>query len=416
MTTRRGFLRTATAAAMLAALGDARELYARSLDEHRVATGALPDPDDYLLDPGLRYLNHGSIGTTPRVVHEARQRYLEICESNPWLYMWSEPWVEPFEEVRRRAAALLGCDDREVALTHNTTEGFNLLAHGLPIEAGDEVLCSSLNHPGATNPWRHLAPVRGYRVRQFDFPVADVPTLTADDVVELHLREIGPRTRVLVLPHIDNLVGLRHPIARLASGARERGVEFVAVDGAQSLSMIPVDVRAAGVDFYAASPHKWIQAPKGTGLLYLRSEVQDRVHPMWVSAAQGSMQNSVRRFEDYGTRNRPEILTLGDALAFQARIPEADRVAQHRSVWQRARERVDATPGLHWRSPTQWELSGSLFTVAAEGRASTDLSRELFQDHGLVFRPIPLVDGARLSPNLQTPFEHLEAWFRLAGG
>ncbi len=90
----------------------------------------------------------------------------------------------------------------------------------------------------------------------------------------------------------------------------------------------------------------------------------------------------------------------------------------HEAVWRRARERVDATPGLRWRSPTSWELSGALFTVEAEGHPSPELSRRLYDEAGLVFRPIPTlgIDGARLSPNLQAPFEELETFFRLAEG
>jgi len=106
----------------------------------------------YLLSPDVLYLNHASIGTIPRAVHEARVRYLTLCESNPHLYMWGEAWVAPKEAVRSKGAALLNCTPQEIAVTHNTTEGFNLLALGLDLGAGDEVLFSSLNHGGASAP------------------------------------------------------------------------------------------------------------------------------------------------------------------------------------------------------------------------------------------------------------------------
>ncbi len=417
MTTRRSFLKSATAGAALAALADARSVFAAALEAHPVARGRLPQSGDYLLDPAVRYLNHGSIGTIPQVVHDAHRQYLRTCESNPWLYMWSDPWEEPLTEVRERGARLLGCTAQELAITHNTTEGFNLLAQGLPLGDGDEILFSTLNHPGASNPWTHMAPRRGYRVRSFDFPVLEIPHLTEEEVVELHLRQIRPETRVLVFPHVDNLVGLRHPMGALARGARERGVEFVAVDGAQAVSMIPVELEGSGVDFYAASPHKWIQSPKGLGFLYLRKEAQEAVHPMWVSAAQPWTEGTVRRFEDYGTRNRPEVMALGDALAFQEEIRMDGRESHHQELWRWTLERVEATPGLRWRSPTRWELSAALYTVEVEGHPSPQLASGLFRDHQMVFRPIQTlgVDGARLSPNLQTPREDLEAFFRVAG-
>jgi isopenicillin-N epimerase len=426
MHSRRTFLRTAAGGAAaatgaLAALAEARSWFTSELASTRPASAAmgsgapsLPTPDDYLLDPEIQYLNHGSIGTIPRAVHAAHRRYLEICESNPWLYMWDEPWIEPLEDVRRRAADLLGCGVHEMALTHNTTEGFNLLAHGLELEPGDEVLYSSLNHPGASNPWTHMAPIRGFRVRRFDFPVQDLPGLSSEEVVELHLREITDRTRVLVFPHVDNLVGLRHPMEALARGAKARGVEVVAVDGAQSVAMIPVELASSGVDVYAASPHKWVQSPKGLGLLYLREGFQDRVHPMWVSSGQPGAAGTIRRFEDYGTRNRPEVMALGDALTFQETIGDEARTAHHRNVWAGVRDRVEATEGLLWRSPRRWELSTALYNVEVEGVPSPELSSRLWEEERIVFRPIRIggIDGARLSPNLQTAPESLEAFFR----
>jgi isopenicillin-N epimerase len=420
MTHRRTFLKASALGALLGALGDARSLFAEELGQARGRGGGalLPTADDYLLEPGLRYLNHGSIGTLPRIVHEAHTRYLRLCESNPWLYMWDAPWVEPKEEVRRRAAALLGCEAEEVALTHNTTEAFNLMAQGLDLAPGDEVLFSSLNHPGASLPWEHHAPRRGYSVRQFEIPLAIIPELTESEVVDLHLQALSDRTRVLVLPHVDNTVGLRHPVEAIARAARARGVEWIAVDGAQALSMLPVDLASGDIDLYAACPHKWVQAPKGLGLLYVRKARQDALHPMWVSAAWASHAPTVRRFEDYGTRNLPELMTLGDALAFQASVDPVARERHHAQVWAAFRDAVEATPGFRWRSPTQWSLSAALYLVEVEGIPSGPLFRRLLAEEGLVFRAFrtPEVDGARLSPNLQTPFEDLTTFLERARG
>ncbi|TVR63109.1 MAG: aminotransferase class V-fold PLP-dependent enzyme [Gemmatimonadales bacterium] len=415
MTGRREFLKTgAGAAAALATLASVRQ---RFLDDLAAASPGLPDRSAYLLDPQVRYLNHGSIGTIPRLVHEAHVRYLRVCETNPWLYMWSEPWVEPIEEVRRRASSLMGVGAEDMVLTHNTTEAFNLLAHGLPLGPGDEVLYSSLNHPGASNPWTHMAPVRGFSVREFQFPVEETPGLSPDDVVALHIREIRPETRVLVFPHVDNLVGLRHPMAALARAARRAGVEVIAVDGAQTLSMIPVDLGGTEVDVYAGSPHKWVQAPKGLGVAYLRGTLQERLHPMWVSSGQPAARGSVRRFEDYGTRNRPEVLTLGSALAFQERMGPATKEAAHRRHWQEIRERVEATPELRWHSPTDWGMAAALYTVEVRGRSAFQVADELWDRHRITVRPIRIhgTEGLRLSPNHHTDPAEVEAFFRAVG-
>ena len=156
MPPRRAFLRTAAglaAAPLLEPLFRIDEAFAAELDVLSGSGRLEPGPqlrEQYLLDPDVIYFNHGSIGTMPRAVADARRRYVETCERNPWRYMWSGDWDPPRELVRAKASRYLGCDPNEMAITHNTTEGFNVLAHGLPLGPGDEVVFSSLNHPGAS--------------------------------------------------------------------------------------------------------------------------------------------------------------------------------------------------------------------------------------------------------------------------
>ena len=405
---RRAFLKRAglgaLAAPALAQIAAVRRAFAGELAAGDLAGGQLGAGlrAAYSLDEGITYLNHASIGTVPRPVQEAHRRYLEVCERNPWLYMWGGEWNRPREEARRSAAALLGCERSEVAFTHNTTEAFNLLAHGLPLAPGDEVLFSSLNHAGASACWEHLASERGLRVRRFELPLREVPGLSASDVVALHVEQIRAETRVLVFPHVDNMVGLRHPVQELASAARDRGVRFVAVDGAQTAGMIEVDVGAMGVDVYAASPHKWLQSPKGLGLTYVRRELQRQLRPMWVTWGQEQWRGSARKYEDYGTRNLPEVLTLGDAIDFQQSLGAAAKEAHHRALWRRARAAVEAHPRLRWRSPRSWELSAALWTVEVRDEPAKQVFERLFRDHGFVFRAfdLPDFDCARVSPNV----------------
>lgn len=374
--------------------------------------------DRYMLGPDVVYLNHASIGTMPRAVHEARVEYMSVCEANPWLYMWGGAWEEPRESVRAKAAALFGVDPNEVAITHNTTEGFNVLAQGLPLGPGDEVLFSSLNHDGASVCWDHYASRKGYAVRRFDFPVTDVPGLSAEDVVELHRRQIRPETRVLVFPHVDNIVGLRHPLTALTAMAKAEGVEVVAVDGAQTAGMIPLDLDASGIDAYAASPHKWIQSPKGLGLLYMRREVRESVHPMWVTWGQRRWAGSGRMFEDYGTRNLPEVLAMGDALDFQSALGPDDKVARYREIRASLKARVDADPSLSWRSSESWELGASLIGVGFEAPQANAVSVGMYEERSIVLRPFQTqgLNALRISPNTITSEAEIEALFEALDG
>jgi L-cysteine/cystine lyase len=409
---RRDLLKGAGAAALLAEIGLIRQAAAMATTEPEGVIGdsvAIPG-EDYSLDPAVTYLNHASIGTVPRVVQRAHRGYLDLCETNPWLYMWSEPWAEPREKVRTQAANLLGCDSDELALTHNTTEFFNVLAHGLPLGAGDEVLFSSLNHAGASVCWFHTAERRGFTARRFDFPLGGIGELTEDAVVELYAEAIGPGTRVLVMPHVDNMVGLRHPVERISALARERGVRWIAVDGAQTANMVPLDVHALGVDVYATSAHKWTQSPKGLGFAYVKREIQSELEAMWVTWGQQRWAGSARVFEDYGTRAMPAVLALGDALSFQDRLPMAEREDRHRRLWRALRELVDRNGDLVWRSPTEWSSSAALYAVEVRGRESNEVAGRLFSDEGILVRPFstPDLNALRVSPNVANGVEDLE--------
>jgi selenocysteine lyase/cysteine desulfurase len=418
MSDRRSFLRGAAAAGVLTALADVRTVFAASIDcVGRSGIGGFQGlSDEYMLAPGVMYLNHASIGTVPRAVHVAHARYLEICESNPHDHIWGDVWEEPREAVRSKAAALIGCGADDVALTHNTTEGFNTLAHGLPLGPGDEVLFSSLNHGGASAPWQHHSQSRGYAVRRFDFPIVDVPSLSDSDVVRLHTDAIRDSTRVLVLPHVDNIVGLRHPVREIVRAARDRGVEFIAVDIAQSLGMTDVDVADWDVDFMAASPHKWVQAPKGTGLLYMKPKHREIVRPLWVTAGQAP-QGTIRVYEDYGTRDSPGVLAFGDALDFQRRLGAAGRVERYSAIWQRMRDAVESSPRLRWLSPTNRALSSSVYLIEFTGRRSADVLTAMRESDGVVFRAFRTqgIDGGRISPNVATTDTEIGRFLDIAG-
>ncbi|MFK7741011.1 MAG: aminotransferase class V-fold PLP-dependent enzyme [Planctomycetota bacterium] len=379
-----------------------------------VSLGRSPEQlrDLYTIDADVAYLNHGSIGTIPRIVQEARTRYLETCERNPWLYMWGGAWDDAREQVRAAAARVLGAGPADVAITHNTTEGCNVLARGLPLKQGDEVLFSTLNHPGASICWRHAAESSGYRVRQFEFPVADVASLSVADVVQLHVEAITDDTRVLVVPHIDNMVGLRHPLRELARAAKARGVRWVVVDAAQTLGMIPVNFAEAGVDALCASPHKWLQAPKGLGLFCATPELREVLRPFWVTWGQQRWAGTARVFEDYGTRNLPELLSLEDAIAFRETLGIAASADRLRDMHEGIRARVDASELLEWRSPRDWRLGGSLFALHVRGSAAPPLGVRLWQQHQVVVRAFGgELDTLRISPNVHTTPAEIDRLF-----
>ena len=410
---RRGFLGAAVvggaAAAALDAipgLGQVRNLQAQqraALQEMSVADRIRSLRRASMLDADVSYLNHASIGTMSRTVFEARAKYLQLCETNPWYYMWSGAWDAAREQTRDRAAELLSVPGGEVAITHNTTEAFNLLAGGLQLGSDDEVLFSTLCHAGASLPFEHQSESGKYKFRRFDFPLNRLPAITEADVIEAYETAIRPETRLLVIPHVDNTVGVRYPVRQIASMARRRGVEFVAVDAAQTVGMLPVDVAQMDVDLLATSPHKWLGAPKGVGLAYIRQNLHEQLRAIWVTWGQQRWAGSARIYEDYGTRNLAEVLTLGDAIAWNQSFGAADRQARLRELWEYTKAKVDQTAGVQWQSPDRWEMGASLVALKLDQPADQVAAR-LFAEHKIVVRPFKSneFNHLRVSPNVLT--------------
>jgi len=414
-TSRRDFLKTLATGSTVSVLSMLTpvELVFREKLINKFSAGKLPTKGDYSLDKLIKYLNHGSIGTIPKIVQEAHREYLSLCESNPWFYMWSGEWEEPIESVRQKTAKFLNADSDEISFPHNTTEVYNLLALGLPLGSGDEVLFSNLNHAGASIPFHIHSEKRGYSVKVFDIPVDNLTNITKDDILDLYEANITTRTKLVVIPHIDNTFGLRQPVKEITALARSKGVEFVSLDTAQTMGMIPIDVKDLDIDVIGTSAHKWIQAPKGVSVAYFNKRIHQKLDPMWVTWGQKDWKDSARKFEDYGTRNLPEVLTLGHSIDFQTNIDRSLKADKLKSLWKHAQNLCEQNSNTVWRSPSDWELSGSLFIVELKNEKPSIVSKKLFQDKGFVFRPFDQHSTIRISPNLFNTTEELDQLFDL---
>lgn len=421
-TTRRRFLRTLVAAGATAPLLARAESLGATTSPGGAGRFDATDPasvrrlrSQYLLSDDLIYLNHASIGTVPVAVHRAHAGYLELCETYPSLYVWGAVWREVTEGIRSQAAAMLNCGPDDLAITHNTTEGFNICAHGLPLGPGDEVLFSSLNHAGASVPWDVLQRHGGYSVRRFDFPVSRAADLTVEEVVALHAEAIRPETRVLVVPHVDNMIGMNHPVRAIADAARARGVDFVLVDGAQSAGMIPVDLAEMNVDAYAMSPHKWLQAPKGLGLFWVSPDLQPLLPRMWHKTGGTRVDETARKYEDYSTRAWPAVVALGDALDFHAAIGAGERGRRYDVLWRQVHGRTESDDRLVWRSPVAPELRSVIMAVGVRGTPAAEAGPRLLEVVGAETRAFRgVLDALRVAPNVQTTAGELDRFLDAA--
>jgi len=414
-TSRRDFLKTlatGSTVSVLSMLNPVETLFREEL-KNKFSDGSLPTKDDYSLDKQIKYLNHGSIGTIPKIVQQAHREYLSLCESNPWFYMWSGEWEEPIENVREKTAKFLNADATEISFPHNTTEVYNLLALGLPLGPDDEVLFSNLNHAGASIPFHIHSKKRGYSVKVFDIPVHDLTNISKEDILDLYEANISSRTKLIVIPHIDNTFGIRQPVKEITALARSKGVEFVSLDTAQTMGMIPVDVKDLDIDVIGTSSHKWIQAPKGVSVAYFNKRIHQKLDPMWVTWGQERWKDSARKYEDYGTRNLPEVLTLGHSIEYQSKIDSTLKEEKLKNLWHHAQNLCEQNNNTVWRSPTDWELSGSLFVIELARVKASEFAKQLFELHGFVFRPFDQYSTIRISPNVFNKTEELDELFDL---
>ena len=412
---RRDFLKTlatGSTVSVLSMLNPVETLFREEL-KNKFSDGSLPTKDDYSLDKQIKYLNHGSIGTIPKIVQQAHREYLSLCESNPWFYMWSGEWEEPIENVRQKTAKFLNADATEISFPHNTTEVYNLLALGLPLGSNDEVLFSNLNHAGASIPFHIHSKKRGYSVQVFDIPVHDLTNISKEDILDLYEANISSRTKLIVIPHIDNTFGIRQPVKEITALARSKGVEFVSLDTAQTMGMIPVDVKDLDIDVIGTSSHKWIQAPKGVSVAYFNKRIHQKLDPMWVTWGQERWKDSARKYEDYGTRNLPEVLTLGHSIEYQSKIDSTLKEEKLKNLWHHAQNLCEQNNNTVWRSPTDWELSGSLFVIELARVKASEFAKQLFELHGFVFRPFDQYSTIRISPNVFNKTEELDELFDL---
>ena len=254
------------------------------------------------------------------------------------------------EAVRAKAAEFLGATIDEMVVTQNTTEGMNSVATGLKLERGDEVLTTNHEHPGGLFCWDFLAKHHGVKVVPITMPA---PVRDKAQFLELVERHLTPRTKVCSFQHVDTITGMQLPMADIAAITRPRGILLVC-DGAQAPGMLDVDVKALGVDTYASSSHKWMLAPKGSGLLYIRKEVQDRIQPVLLYSGYNVYTATS------GTRDLPHILAHGVAMDFHNAIGR-DRVeARCRELGTFLRERFGAIPSMKLLTPAQPELSSGL--------------------------------------------------------
>jgi selenocysteine lyase/cysteine desulfurase len=256
------------------------------------------------------YLNNGTMGPSPFVVIDAVTAEMEVVDRSARYGGW--------DDVRPRLAGFIHSDAGEISLTHNVTEGINVVACGLPLNRGDEVIMTDHEHAGNALPWLARAKRDGILIKTFS------PAMTAAESLNRIDALITSRTRAIAVPHITCTTGQVLPARAICTLGHDKGL-WVMIDAAHTPGMFPLDVKVMGCDFLATCGHKWMVGPKGTGWLYVRSDMQDVLEPHWIGGGgdagwdvrKGTVEyrKDAHRY-DFGSQNAALLVGLGAAVDF----------------------------------------------------------------------------------------------------
>ncbi|MCB9846219.1 MAG: aminotransferase class V-fold PLP-dependent enzyme [Phycisphaeraceae bacterium] len=425
MTTRRTFLGSIVAPAGVAAMAP-RLLAVRSGSAWTLASelaGHRGDPEDiardesfwapvqraFTVDRSIINLNNGGVSPAPAVVQEAMKRHLDFCNSTPPPMALWQILTPRAEGVRERIARHWGVDTEEIALTRNASEGLQVLQFGFDLQRGDEVLCTTHDYPRMRNTFLQRERREGIVLRQFDIPF---PCDDPGEIVRLYERNITDRTKLILVSHIVFLTGQALPVGEVAALGRRRGIP-VLIDGAHAFAHLDFRLNDLECDFYATSLHKWLFAPHGTGLLYVR---RDRIPEVWpLMAAAETQRDDIRKFEEIGTHPEANTLAIAEALSFHQAIGGANKLARMRFLRDRWVERVRDLPGVALRTSLGRGLSGGIATVDIEGVELGPISSWLWDRHRIFVVVIndtgegkSGVRGLRISPSVYTTTEEID--------
>jgi isopenicillin-N epimerase len=332
------------------------------------------------LEPGLTYLNHGTVGVTPLRVLEAQRQIRDEIERNPSRYLLRElseivVGAPTGRQPRLRAAAdavgeFLGVPGDDLAFVDNTTTGANAILRSLEFAPGDEIVVSDFGYGGVTRAVTFAARKHGAIVRTVEMPY---PITSAGEIVSAFVDQLGPKTRLAVVDHITSQSALILPLAAIAAACHERGIAVLA-DGAHAPGAVALDIPSLGVDWYVGNLHKWMWVPRSSGILWTSPERQKSLHAAVISW--GLDCGFHAEFDLPGTRDPSPHLSAPAAIAFMRELGvDAVRGYNHALAWNGARLLADRW-GTDFSTPESF--IGTMATVAlppALGTSVDDASR-----------------------------------------
>ncbi len=358
----------------------------------------------FLFQDGLIMMNNGTVGPMPEPVFNTLIKCFKLQVTNPFDCYNFIPRKK--EEVRAKLARFINASPDEVVMTRNTTEGMNFVANGLDLKEGDEVLLSSMEHPAGTHPWKLKEKRYGIKIKEVPL---GLPPKSVDEIVNAFQKAITLRTKVISISHTVYISGLMFPLKELCKMAHEKGVLVVA-DSAHGIGMLDLNMKQLGVDFFASSPYKWLGAPTGIGLFYVRKEAQDKLWPTIASSGWDSRE-SARKYETLGQRADALAVALGEALDFQDAIGRERIERRIKALAGYLKKELKKIPGVKLHTSQDPYLSGGLTAFSVEGIEPEKMVNYLREKYNIVIRTIGNrkagTYGVRVSTHIYVSFKHI---------
>lgn len=357
----------------------------------------------YTVNPNIINLNNGGVSPAPKVVQDALDRYNKLANEGPSYYMW-RIMDQGREPLREKLAEMAGCQANEIAINRNSTEALNTVIFGLNLKAGDEVIGAKQDYPNMINAWRQRAAREGiiYTQVSFDFPIED-----DEAIVNVYEKAITPKTKLLQITHMVNWVGQLMPVKKIAKMAHAKGIE-VLVDGAHSFGLINFKIPDLDADYFGTSLHKFLSAPIGSGMLWIKKEKIKNIWPLICNDKPNS--EDIRKFETIGTRSFAIEQAIGEAINFHNAIGaerKQERIHFLKNYWAGA---VTKNPKVKIHTSLNPKYGCAICGVSVQGLTPAELDSQLFNKYkihtvGIVWENISCV---RITPHVYTKIKDLD--------
>lgn len=357
----------------------------------------------YTVSSSMINFNNGGVCPQPKVVQEAVERYNRLSNETPSYYMW-RVLDEGREPLRRKLADLAGCSADEIAINRNSSEALETIIFGLRLQAGDEVVLSKQDYPNMINAWKQREKRDGIVLKWINL---EFPSEDKNYIVKTYADAFTAKTKVVQITHLINWIGQILPVKEIAREAHKRGIE-VLVDGAHTFAHFQYTIPELDCDYYGTSLHKWLCAPFGSGMLYVRKDKIKNLYPLL--AAPDAESEDIRKFENLGTRSFAIEQGINQAIDFHDMIGgerKEKRLHYLKNYWA---EKVQSLPKVQVKTSLKLEYGCAIGMVAIDGKKPGEVADYFFRNFKIHSVPIEWenIKGVRLTPNVYTTIKEVD--------